>query len=266
MISHLGNRSREFLRRQIQGIMGKALRKALLSGGRLAWLYTVRQALEEYLHLMREHLGRFIEEPKSFEAENMYWLVDGSDNSAGTAGKEEMVARVIEKADLAAAEGQINMECWKGANVNVPSREYEGLLALIVGRLVERLLDEKEGKASALVLWNDALTCLEEAAEKYAREVVGNLEDLIYILPEREKALREGWKWVWLWERAYPLGKVSHTPQEFTTMVVPNRFSLLGPEGTGSRFWDNTWNVARSILPYEVSCIRGVKVSLQKEN
>lgn len=263
MISHLGSRSREFLRLQVQGIVEKVVRKALLSGGKLARLYTLRQTLRDYLRLVSDYLGEFVEEPRSKEDENVYWLVDGGKGEERIA-KEEIVARVIEKADVAAAEGQINLKCLEGANLNLLSKKYEGLLPLLLGYLVERLLSEKEGKASAATLWEDMRECLTEAVDKYVREVVGNLEDLIYILPEREDVLQEGRKWAWLWERAYPLGKSSHVSKEFTTVVVPNRFALLGPEGMESRFWDNEWNVARSVLPYEVSCVRGVMLSSEE--
>jgi hypothetical protein len=70
-------------------------------------------------------------------------------------------------------------------------------------------------------------------------------------------SLKDGKRWNWLRQRAYPLGTVEFPEAEFTVIIAPEEF-LLGSTGKSSSYWQSNWRVALPLLTQEEICIRGV--------
>ena len=77
------------------------------------------------------------------------------------------------------------------------------------------------------------------------------------VAAEEVDPLKEGKRWHWLWQRAYPLGVVGSQGTEFTIVMAPEEM-LSGPTGKGSSYWQSNWRTALTLQGQEEMCIRGV--------
>lgn len=75
------------------------------------------------------------------------------------------------------------------------------------------------------------------------------------VAAEKIEELKDGRRWNWLWNRAYPLGSVESPIPEFTFMLVSEEF-ITGPTGKGSRYWQPDWQTISTFQKQEEVCIR----------
>ncbi|MFN8472501.1 MAG: hypothetical protein U0822_09950 [Anaerolineae bacterium] len=80
-----------------------------------------------------------------------------------------------------------------------------------------------------------------------------------YILADRERLLKDGRRWSWLYERAVPLGKRRESDvRELTVITLAGNAGLKGAGGETSEYWRRGWLVARSSQLNEIACLRCV--------
>jgi hypothetical protein len=143
---------------------------------------------------------------------------------------------------------------WKSfaiQNANAQFPKHDGAAAGLIAQYALPLLEKP---ATGRIV----LRILEESSEDWARQESRANLPKPYELVSDIKALREGKRWQWLWQRAQLLGDIKKGGKYFTLITLSSDAALEGAYGKNSPYWRADWFVARSRLTHEIGCIRGV--------
>lgn len=251
LLTQVQNKIEETLAKRVLGIMVKSLadyRRIVITR-----LIPIHQSFSNLTKLLSDQLQDTIlsleqqkKQPGSREINTHYHLVDF-----------KKVDSWLDKA-LEAANARIEELVKKDQNedeaeYHARMQEYSSLSTALIG---EESLKYLKAPASGTT----TVRAFEQASRYWTGKEFRYQELNPHVLAELNDKLREGRKWQWLEQRAYPLGEDTHAVEEmlFTVMCVPNVETLRGNEGTGSPYFHSNWDILKTIRTHEISSIRGV--------